>query len=228
MTSKLLEVKFQNGILGLAHVGSIALVMNPRTRHVSPQFHVVYDDHFITVPAMRSGDIPDNWKDLVAASDKIFQDSTDDVVFKWAAQSAQLEQEFHQLPDPLLNPQIITESVPVNKSAKHDTDSNKLESLDNIQTLVPRIDVPDSEEEILDSEGATPPIVPLLTGIRVSEGAMKNPAPITNISEGVAPSPPDPTAISSTPDSSLRMPQLLDLNETTLRRSRRTGIKKRN
>ena len=78
----------------------------------------------------------------------------------------------------------------------------------------------------MDSEGATPPIVPVLTGIRVSEGATKNSAPITNISEGVAPSPPDPTAISSTPDSSLRMPQLLDLNETTLRRSRRTGIKK--
>ena len=42
------------------HAGSIALVMNPRTLHVSPQFHVVYDDDFTTVPAMRSGDIPDN------------------------------------------------------------------------------------------------------------------------------------------------------------------------
>ena len=67
---------------------------------------------------MRSGYIPDNWKDLVAVRNKILQDSTDDVAFKWAAQSVQLEIEFHQSTDPLLNPQIITESVPVNKSAK--------------------------------------------------------------------------------------------------------------
>ena len=210
------------------HAGSIALVMNPRTLHVSPQFHVVYDDDFTTVPSMRSGDIPDNWTDLVAASNKILQDSTDDVAFQWAKQSAQLELDFHQPTDPLLNPQIVTESVPVNELAKNDTDSNKFESLDNPQKLVPRIDVPDSEGEIMNSEGATPPIAPVLTGIRVSEGATKNSAPITNVSEGVAPTPPDPTANSSTTNSSLHMPKMLDLNETTLRRSRRTGIKKRN
>ena len=51
----------------------------------------------------------------MAASDKIHQYSTDDIAFKWATQSAQLEQEFHQPTDPILNLQIITESVPVNK-----------------------------------------------------------------------------------------------------------------
>ena len=56
--------------------------MNSHTLDVSPQYHVVYDDNFTTVPAMRSGDIPDNWKDLVAASNKTFQDSTDNVAFK--------------------------------------------------------------------------------------------------------------------------------------------------
>jgi len=91
--------------------------------------------------------------------------------------------------------------------------------------LIPRIDVPDSEDEIPDSEGATPPIVPVLTGIRVSEGATQNSAPISNVSEGVAPSPPDPTDIYSSPDLSLLMPQLLNLNDTTLRKSRRTGNK---
>ena len=199
--------------------------MNPRTLHVSPQYHVVYDDNFTTVPAMRSGDIPDNWKDLIAASNKTFQDSTDNVAFKWAAQSAQLEQEFHQPTDPLLNPQIITESVPVNKSVKNDTNSNKIGSFDNISELVPRDDVPDSEDKISTSEGATPPIVPVLPGISVSEGTTHNSSPTTNVSEGVAPSPPDPTDISSTTNSSLLMPQLLNLNDTTLRKSRRTGNK---
>jgi hypothetical protein len=32
-----------------SHAGSVALVLNPRTGHVSPQFHVVFDDHFTTV-----------------------------------------------------------------------------------------------------------------------------------------------------------------------------------
>ena len=91
--------------------------------------------------------------------------------------------------------------------------------------IVPRIDELDSVEEIPDSEGATPPIVPVLTGITVSEGATQNSVPTTNVSEGVTSSPLGPTDISSTPDSSLLMPQLLNLNDTTLRRSRRTGIK---
>ena len=29
-----------------SHAGSVALILNPQTGHVSPQFHVVFDDHF--------------------------------------------------------------------------------------------------------------------------------------------------------------------------------------
>ena len=42
------------------HAGYTTLVMNPRTLHFSPQFYVVCDDDFTTVPAMRSVDIPGN------------------------------------------------------------------------------------------------------------------------------------------------------------------------
>ena len=42
------------------HAGSVALVLNPKTLYVSPQYHVVFDDHFTTVPSMRDGSIPDN------------------------------------------------------------------------------------------------------------------------------------------------------------------------
>jgi hypothetical protein len=34
----------------LFHTGSVALVYNPSTGHVSPQYHVVFDDDFTTVP----------------------------------------------------------------------------------------------------------------------------------------------------------------------------------
>ena len=34
------------------HAGSVALVWNPTTGRVSPQFHVVFDNHFSTFPSM--------------------------------------------------------------------------------------------------------------------------------------------------------------------------------
>ena len=51
-----------------AHAGSVALVLNPKTGLVSPQFHVVFDDDFSTVPSLRSGSVPDNWHQLVRNS----------------------------------------------------------------------------------------------------------------------------------------------------------------
>ena len=49
-----------------AHAGNVALVLNPATGHVSPQFHVVFDDSFSTVESMRNGTVPKNWQDLVS------------------------------------------------------------------------------------------------------------------------------------------------------------------
>ncbi len=37
-----------------SHAGSVVLVLNPRTRNVSPQFYVVFDDTFSTVPYMEN------------------------------------------------------------------------------------------------------------------------------------------------------------------------------
>ena len=37
---------------------SVALVLNPATDHVSPQFHMVFDDEFSTVTFIREGKIP--------------------------------------------------------------------------------------------------------------------------------------------------------------------------
>ena len=53
-----------------AHVGSVVLVLNPRTALVSPQFHVVFDDDFSTVLSLRNGSAPDNWHRLVRNSSK--------------------------------------------------------------------------------------------------------------------------------------------------------------
>ena len=42
--------------------------MNPKTGLVSPQFHLVFDDNFETVPFLRTGTVPENWADLVTNS----------------------------------------------------------------------------------------------------------------------------------------------------------------
>jgi hypothetical protein len=50
------------------HAGSVALVFNPKTRRVSPQYHVVFDNTFSTVPYMDVGTDPPHWEDLLKYS----------------------------------------------------------------------------------------------------------------------------------------------------------------
>ena len=51
-----------------AHAANIALLLDPRTGLVSPQFHVVFDDDFSTMPHLCKGIPPPNWAKLVAGS----------------------------------------------------------------------------------------------------------------------------------------------------------------
>jgi len=59
------------------HAGTVPLVLNPRTLHVSPQFHVAFDDHFTTVPYLASGDMPPNWLEIVKKSEVISENDYD-------------------------------------------------------------------------------------------------------------------------------------------------------
>ena len=53
------------------HAGSVALVWNPTTGRVSPQYHVVFDEKFKTAPYMEAGTILLNWDDLVKYSSEM-------------------------------------------------------------------------------------------------------------------------------------------------------------
>ncbi len=50
------------------HASNVALILNPRTGHVSPQFHVVFDDDFTTVQYLCTGMVPSHWADFVHSS----------------------------------------------------------------------------------------------------------------------------------------------------------------
>ncbi len=51
-----------------SHASNVGLILNPCTGHVSPQFHVVYDDYFATVPYLQTTTVPPHWVELVRAS----------------------------------------------------------------------------------------------------------------------------------------------------------------
>jgi len=59
------------------HAGSVALVLNPKTLHVSPQFHVAFDDKFETVPYLANSDVPPVWKQLVEKAESSSADTYD-------------------------------------------------------------------------------------------------------------------------------------------------------
>ena len=65
------------------HAGSVALVWNSTTGRVSPQYHVVFDDDFSTVPYMEAGTLPPNWEDLVKYSSEMATTTDVDLADTW-------------------------------------------------------------------------------------------------------------------------------------------------
>jgi hypothetical protein len=48
-----------------ACASNVALILNPRTGHVSPQFHIVFDEDFTMVQYLWTTSVPPHWADLV-------------------------------------------------------------------------------------------------------------------------------------------------------------------
>ena len=57
--------------------------MNPKTGLVSPQFHLVFDDNFETVPHLRAGTVPENWSDFVTNSREKSTEGFYDITKTW-------------------------------------------------------------------------------------------------------------------------------------------------
>ena len=54
--------------------------------HVSPQYHVVFDDNFSTVQSMVNGEVPDKWTTLVQQSDEHRDEAGNDLTSLWTSQ----------------------------------------------------------------------------------------------------------------------------------------------
>ena len=66
------------------HAGSVALVLNPRTLHISPQYHVIFDGDFNTVLYLSSNDIPSPWSRLCKDSRQMVTDAQFKLATRWA------------------------------------------------------------------------------------------------------------------------------------------------
>ena len=78
------------------HAGSVALVLNPRTLHVSPQFHVAFDDEFATVPYLASSETPPIWNEIVEKSEDVSETDYDLAKLWMSATADPLEHELDQ------------------------------------------------------------------------------------------------------------------------------------
>eukprot|EP00804_Cyclotella_cryptica_P029262 CCRYP_011688-RA/>CCRYP_011688-RA protein AED:0.41 eAED:0.29 QI:0/0/0/1/1/1/2/0/509 len=60
------------------HSSLVPLVLNPRTQHISPQFHVIFDDIFTTVPSLASIEERDlRFEQLFQTSTECYLDTSD-------------------------------------------------------------------------------------------------------------------------------------------------------
>lgn len=71
-----------------SHAGNVSLVLNLHTGHVSPQYHVVFDDDFSTISYLDSGETPPKWCSLVANSSEKVTDEQYDTALTWYSPSS--------------------------------------------------------------------------------------------------------------------------------------------
>ena len=77
------------------HARSVALVLNPQTGHVSPQFHVVFDDKFTTIDTFRKGFQPNTWEKMCATNTEIAPEIDSHLATQW--ETSVLQHEDHNL-----------------------------------------------------------------------------------------------------------------------------------
>ena len=108
------------------HAGTVAIVFNPITVRVSPQFYVVFDDTFSTVPYINAGTISPNWHDLVIRSCKVATDEDFELAQNWSSNLPPMLPEFSYPHNSGLN--HITEPFVVVPDQSTATDNNNAPS----------------------------------------------------------------------------------------------------
>ncbi len=96
-----------------SHIGLVALVLNQQTGHVSPQYHVVFDDQFTIVLSMEKNEVPPNWAQLVKNSTEKVTKEHCELAKTW------------RFPDPELGDISMPERNPANHNKSDKTPSEQ-------------------------------------------------------------------------------------------------------
>ena len=65
------------------HAGSMALVLNLKYDFIRPQFHLVFDDEFTTVPYLKGSIEPPNWPHLIKYVSENSTDDQENLSYEW-------------------------------------------------------------------------------------------------------------------------------------------------
>ena len=65
------------------HAGSVVLLLNPSTGHVSPQFHVLFDENFTTIGHMQDARTPPSREEMYKNSAKVAADEAFNLAETW-------------------------------------------------------------------------------------------------------------------------------------------------
>ena len=176
-----------------SHAGSVALVLNPKSGLISPQFHVVFDDNFSTVPHLRSGTVPDNWKQLVDNSRERNVEGFYDITKTWFEGEADVTADVPTLP--------IMRSSDSQPVATHEEDAAVATPIENAAT--PSL----AANEIVAAANPIDDVASLLPAV----------SPTENIASEYSASSPTEAFVEMNSD----MPPMIDLSTAGLRRSPR-------
>ncbi len=202
------------------HAGSVALVYNPSTGHVSPQYHVVFDDDFTTVSYMETGTIPPHWPDLVHSSSEMASKQAFNLTEAWLGSTGQDNSDLKLTDNPVVDPfTIVTDHHTSNKSAHLVQKPEKITTQKQPSTTAVLLQTEmavseggtltlGSKRPLISAHDSVPPASQAASS--TSQGRDLTPAP-GNISE--------PSTAQSVDE--LKLPPRLNLRESGLRRSER-------
>jgi hypothetical protein len=91
----------------LFHAGGVALVYNLSTGHISPQYHIVFDNDFTTVPCMEAGIFSPHWSDLVHYCSKLASKHALNLAQAWLGSTGQDNTDLQIMDNPVIDPFAI-------------------------------------------------------------------------------------------------------------------------
>jgi hypothetical protein len=101
------------------HSGNVALVYNPSTGHVSPQYHVVFDGDFTAVPYMEARTILPHWSDLVHSFSELASKHALNLAQAWLGSTGQDNTDLQFTDNPVVDPFAIVTDHGTNNITKN-------------------------------------------------------------------------------------------------------------